>query len=205
MPDAPDQIRDLGREHREACASLLCDAFESDPLFLAAFGQDRAHKEAFTRMMFDKQRMGSGTLRGLFRGNALEGCYLLDSPAGWARTALDTLIAMLAFMPLIPRIPRRSTVLLNDYMRLTRRALPSDAHYLVMIAVSPRRQGHGAGRKMLEEVLQRAAADPRHRSVALDTENASNIRLYQHFGFRLVEEVTVGPLRAYCMQHDSPT
>lgn len=66
-------------------------------------------------------------------------------------------------------------------------------HHLNMIGVRRTHQGLGLGRKLLEAVQRLAAEDPQSTGVSLTTELAENVRLYEHFGYRVVGHRRVGP------------
>jgi ribosomal protein S18 acetylase RimI-like enzyme len=64
---------------------------------------------------------------------------------------------------------------------------PGPHCYLFFIGVDPRFQGKGLGGKLLRPLLDRM--DKRGMSCYLNTQNEKNIRLYEHFGFSVVEQV----------------
>jgi GNAT superfamily N-acetyltransferase len=65
--------------------------------------------------------------------------------------------------------------------------LTTDAphHYLDMIGVRHAHQGRGLARVLLEAVHDLSTADERSSGVRLSTERASNVTLYEHFGYRV--------------------
>ena len=66
-------------------------------------------------------------------------------------------------------------------------------HHLNMIAVRRMHQGSGLGRELLGAVHKLAVADPQSTGVSLTTELAENVKLYEHFGYRVVGHKRVGP------------
>jgi GNAT superfamily N-acetyltransferase len=62
-----------------------------------------------------------------------------------------------------------------------------------MLAVPPRHQGRGLGRRLLDRVhaMSRERADS--RGVTLTTESAGNVPLYEHMGYRVVGYRQVRP------------
>jgi ribosomal protein S18 acetylase RimI-like enzyme len=81
---------------------------------------------------------------------------------------------------------RRGLALLAEMERLHIR----EPHYYVqMIGVHPAHQGTGLGRVLLEPVTR--IADSKGVSVYLETTKESNLRLYQHFGFEVLKEVSL--------------
>jgi GNAT superfamily N-acetyltransferase len=70
-------------------------------------------------------------------------------------------------------------------------ALPH--HHLNMIGVRRSRQGQGLARLLLAAVHELSHADDESCGVSLTTELASNVRLYEHFGYRVEGHAPVGP------------
>lgn len=66
-------------------------------------------------------------------------------------------------------------------------------HHLNMIGVRRTHQGLGLGRELLAAVQKLAAGDPQSTGVSLTTELAENVKLYEHFGYRVVGHKRVGP------------
>jgi ribosomal protein S18 acetylase RimI-like enzyme len=98
------------------------------------------------------------------------------------RTGLGNLLRMLAA---------------NDRLTaLHRRHFPADGLYLALLGVHPAHQGRGFAKNLLESMLARL--DSQKRVACLETENAHNVPLYQHFGFRLVEQVAI-PVECWVM------
>jgi len=67
--------------------------------------------------------------------------------------------------------------------------LPARHCYLFFIGVDPRVQGTGYGGKLIRPVL--AWMDGNQVPCYLNTQNEKNIGLYEHFGFTVVEQVTL--------------
>lgn len=202
-----EAIRDLRPSDKAAFITVMADAFAHDPLFVVAFGEDdgrpgtRTSTEVFLSFLFDMTRIMGGTARGLFVDGHLAGCSLVEPPAGslLAQTC-RTLASLLRFLPVAITLPLRTTVLLNDYMKATRAAAPRRPHhYLALVGVRPVRQGHGLGRRLVENVVEQAEGHPTSKGLALDTENARNAALYRSWGFEMREAVDIGGLTAYCM------
>jgi ribosomal protein S18 acetylase RimI-like enzyme len=71
--------------------------------------------------------------------------------------------------------------------------------YLSMVAVHPKLQGRGIGRKMIERYLavEIDCTDGKRLPVVLTTQLESNVRFYRHLGFevRATHEVRVSGIR----------
>lgn len=67
---------------------------------------------------------------------------------------------------------------------------PRQAHWHVgPIGVHPDHQGQGLGGRLLTSFL--ALVDARHSAAYLETDVDRNVRLYERFGFRVIDEATV--------------
>ena len=78
----------------------------------------------------------------------------------------------------------------GDYMDATRKRLaPFEHWYLQLIGVAPQFQGKGCASKLLRPMLARI--DEEGLPCYLETLDERNVRLYEHFGFKVVEEATI--------------
>jgi GNAT superfamily N-acetyltransferase len=62
-----------------------------------------------------------------------------------------------------------------------------------MLGVTPRLQGRGLGRVLLERVHAMSREHPEARGVTLTTESAANVAFYRHLGYRIVGQRTIAP------------
>ena len=89
---------------------------------------------------------------------------------------------------------------LELYEMMSSRAEPATPHhFLGMIAVRREHQGKGYSRLLLEAVKQMSAEDPQSSGVCLSTEDPENVRLYEHFGYRIIAEIDIQELHSWCM------
>lgn len=72
---------------------------------------------------------------------------------------------------------------------LHKKHLPSPHYYLFFIGVDPVYQGKGFAGRLLRPML--AWLDRERIPCYLNTQNEKNIRLYEHFGFRVIDQVTL--------------
>lgn len=68
------------------------------------------------------------------------------------------------------------------------RHVPEPHCYLFYVGVDPKRQGRGCASRLLRPMF--AALDRLQLPCYLTTQNEQNIRLYEHFGFSVIEQVT---------------
>ncbi|MBS3975026.1 MAG: GNAT family N-acetyltransferase [Actinobacteria bacterium] len=206
------ELRDLTRRDRRAFVETMGTAFADDPLFVMLFGpaaremgeartSSCRRRAAFVAYLFDMNRLMGGTPRGLFAEGRLVGAALLEPPPrGAAANGLRMLAAALRFAPLLPRLGATRSALLNRYFRGTRAAVPrAPHHYLLMIGVRPGAQGRGWGKRLMQDAISRSDRVSRSAGIALDTENADNVRLYELWGFERRARFEVGGVVVHSM------
>lgn len=74
-------------------------------------------------------------------------------------------------------------------------------YYLGVIGVSPRLKGTGLGSQLLKAYCDASASDPASSGVYLDTTNPANLPFYEHHGFEVQAERTLGAARVWCLFH----
>ncbi len=199
-------IRNLKPSERTAFVELMYDAFKNDPLFLHVFGDadlKKNQKSAFRFLsaLFYMNFYLGGRPKGLFENNELRGCLLLEPvQTNKIINIFMMMKSLIRFMPVLIFLPSNAAKLLNDYSKQTKKAAPNIAHtYLTMIGVHPLAQGHGFGRLLIENAIYRTASSPTAIGIALDTEEKSNVVLYQKFGFKLTSKININGIDFYCM------
>ncbi|UCC16163.1 MAG: GNAT family N-acetyltransferase [Dehalococcoidales bacterium] len=91
----------------------------------------------------------------------------------------------------------------GDYLDEThQRLLPYKHMYLQMIGVDPQHQGKGFAGKLIKLMLTRL--DVEKMPCYLETLDEKNVSLYEHFGFKLLEESNIPgtPLTNWAMLRD---
>ena len=74
----------------------------------------------------------------------------------------------------------------------------SEPHYhLSMIGVRAANAGQGIGRRLLDGLHSRSAADSGSVGVSLTTEDPANVALYEHFGYEIVGRAEVGDFSSW--------
>ena len=69
--------------------------------------------------------------------------------------------------------------------------IPEPHYHLNMIGVMKSHAGSGYGRLLLDAVHELSSGDPDSTGVSLNTEDESNVPLYEHFGYRVSGHVRV--------------
>jgi GNAT superfamily N-acetyltransferase len=72
-------------------------------------------------------------------------------------------------------------------------------HFLGVLGVRPGNQGRGLARILLDELARMCAAHPESTGVCLNTEDADNVPLYEHMGYRVLGRRTIDSLETWCM------
>lgn len=82
---------------------------------------------------------------------------------------------------------------------------PAERHvYVGMIGVLPGQQGSGYARQLLDAIHAISAADEDSKGVCLTTETEHNVRLYEHFGYRVLGKAATadGELETWTLFRD---
>ena len=61
--------------------------------------------------------------------------------------------------------------------------------YLQVIGVAPAHQGQGVGGRLLRALIEQS--EQAGLALYLETETECNVRMYEHFGFRVVKEIVL--------------
>lgn len=170
------RIRQAETEDREQVVRLLDEAFHHDPVSSWVFPEERHRRAVHGKFLgvFVDVTLAEGRIDLLEDGTAV--ALWLPVPAG-APTEEDTTPALMRATA-DPDNERAELV-----GRLTGAIHPHDrAHeYLLMIGVSPDRQGEGIGAALIADVLDRCDRDgvPAY----LEASSARSRRLYERLGF----------------------
>jgi ribosomal protein S18 acetylase RimI-like enzyme len=183
----------------ERAASVLAGAFWDDPGYAWVFPDEATRAERlawlYTRLLATYARAG---VRIFMEAEDAVACWV---PPGRAIGVVDLLRGGFA------RAPRgmsmggaaRALYAMRHIERLRARATGGHLHwYLDQLAVDPRQQGRGLGRRLLHEGLA-ALVDPAGLPCFLVTTKERNVAFYRASGFRVHEEATIGGFRAWAM------
>lgn len=171
------RIREIG--------DLLARAFCDDPFYAHIVPDPRARPASLAWFFRTATRYGATYGRVDATPGELAGVAIwLDGRP----TTLRMLRAGMAVAPFVLGFRGFSRLLrcMSLAEALHRRAAPGPHLYLLELAVDPARQGRGIGRSLLEPALARA--DARGLPCYLETTRASNVPIYERFGFRVVVE-----------------
>jgi GNAT superfamily N-acetyltransferase len=200
MAHAPCQIVDIGRDRREEAVRLLARAFADDPLMRYLFADAGGAYRACLQDVFGYQcelhwQMG-WPLLGVVPRSRLAGLIGIVTPDDQAQPdSLDALGGELA-----ARIGREASARLERYGARTEGCLPAEPLcYIRMIGVRPESQGLGYARALLEVAQRISERHPASTGVALDTENPTNVAIYERLGYRVVGRSKLADITIFCM------
>lgn len=203
-----DQLYRVEKQDVEKLSSLLTECFQQDPLYLQLIPQADKRKKLLPELF-------SCDLDELF-----ENCEIYaDSPDlngviivsdetepynPLKYYAVELYYALKSGMYLIRDDHSLRTfwnfIRGKDYLNsVWTNNLHTDRRmHIVYFAVRPAMRGRGVATKLMHAVQQ--YADQRKLMVSLETHNEKNVRMYEHYGFRLFEVVQKHfALKQYCM------
>lgn len=173
-------------------AATLADAFAGNPLWTAMF-DEIPDREARARAFFEVP------VRLARRyGTVVASSPQLEGVAVWfpRRTADMSMLRMIlagalpAGIRMGAEVSKRLDAIFAPLTDDRNRHMGERDHlYLQILGVAPDHQGAGVGGRLLRELLSRA--DTQSLPVYLETESESNVAMYEHFGFRVVEQITL--------------
>ena len=190
----------LSKEHLDEAAEVLAVAFEDYPLvryFLAGEGPACPDR---LRQMF--------RLTCQYRLSV--GWPLLGAMSDGALAAVAC-VSGINHRPDPPEIERRERAFMaaigqqaaeriEAYSQAKALHAPAQPHYyLAAIGVRPETRGHGLAGALIRHVHAISQSDPQSMGVGLDTELASNVAIYEYFGYRRTAETRIGPVPIWWM------
>ena len=182
---------------------VLQRALEPDPLFQFLFSHQNRDKDIsvfFTYMIRKSTLLKEKALYIPHNGQPV--CVAnLELPTSKRNFQMfSSPLFIMETLVLMFKLPKRIVRHLNSYMKYTTLARPDlPHHYLTFIGVDPEHQGQGIGKIMLEHLHSLVESDPHSCGIGLDTENPANVLLYEHLGYKLTGEHTLGNITIYCM------
>jgi len=171
---------------------VLADAFQNDPIWTRIF-EGESHNGKKYRAFFE-----SSVRYCLKYGEMYAPSENLEGIAGWVpeknadmsmwrgirsggmgtmlKIGLNTLMTM---MPILKPIgeDRKIHMAGCNYM------------YLLIIGVATAMQGKGFGRKLIDAAIEKSQS--LGVQLYLETETEENVKMYEHFGFRLLNKITL--------------
>lgn len=199
----PNEIIRLGKEHQPHVLDILPRAFANDPMFQTLFPDENRSKylRIFFNFIFDKSFLLQEILIGIQSHNGLRGVANIELPTSIKGAGLLLRPSFIyRGIKLYVQLPKGGFAFINSYMQFTTSVRPTAPHhYLVCIGIDPAHQGRGGGKMLLKHIHELVDMDPSSIGIGLDTENPENVKLYERFGYHIVETKTIGETTIYCM------
>ena len=178
----------IKQEHAEAVGQALARAFMDDPVNTYVLPDPKRREKllqyAFPRWVWGVARRGHAYTTPDFVGGAL---WRAPEASLWM-WVWDQVVAGLWQAPfkLYPRELLRLRKVHAEAMHRMRASITSPHWVLDVLGVSPDRQGQGVSRRLLTPVLNEA--DAQDLPCYLITNKASNLAIYNRFGFNVIQE-----------------
>ena len=183
-------IRLPGTDTGRACA-MLSRAFFHDPKMTHLIPEIAARKDRSQHLFEFELRYG------MIYGNVYTTSPAIEGIAVWLPSDKSEVTLWRAFRAggwglqrhlgkeTMDRLMAFSTAI----DELHKKHLPSPHCYLFFIGVDPSYQGKGYAARLLRPMLERL--DWEKIPCYLNTQNEKNISLYEHFGFRVIDQLTI--------------
>jgi hypothetical protein len=191
MPKPATNLSILHPSQVTHAAFMLATAFESYPLFAYFMPEVRQRKAKLPVVIEMILR------HGMRYGDVYSTSPRLERIAVWLsadfrdttlwRQLRSGALPLLFKLPLQLLLTQRKTV--RFISRVHNRIAPFPHRYLMLLGVGPHAQGCGHAARLLRPLLVQCDQDG--LPCYLETHMASNIPIYRHYGFDIVEEVIV--------------
>jgi ribosomal protein S18 acetylase RimI-like enzyme len=184
------EVRELRQDELKTAAELMARAMCDNPIFVEVFGPDRERRQkALTDIpvAYAPLLRTRGYCLGAFRDRSLTGACWVTNPG----RCKGSLVEGLRILPhLIRACPLDMLIRVRAWRReWNRRDLQEEHFHLGPMGVDVPLQGQGIGSSLFSAVCTRM--DKLGGTAYLETDKLVNVRLYERFGFVVVEEATV--------------
>jgi len=179
--------RRVSEEEYEKISEILAEAFFEDPMVKYVF-KDRERKD-IRRLYGVMTKAYAQTSDIYFDSEEPYGMIQwIDSEKepgviAWLRSGAIRMIAS----PISSLFRLMKTGM--EIAKIQKECMKEHNLHLILLAVLPRKQGMGIGKKLMNLFIQEA--DSRGLPCYLETQNPSNLGFYESFGFSIVREVEI--------------
>ncbi len=186
-----DEIQLLTMQDFDQVVDVLARAFYTDPLWQYLVPDDTKRATLMPKFYRAFARLGLRNGQTYGAGEGLEGVAVWSKPG--KEVAFSGLIGLdflkLVFSPFILTFARTAFPIFSRFEVMQKRYAPEPHFYLNTIGVLPEAQGKGLASKLIRPFL--AQADAMGVSTYTETMTPSNVGLYEHYGFRVMEQYRV--------------
>ena len=192
-------VIDLPQDAIDDAVALLARAMRDTPIHIAALGDDPDKREKRLRRLFGTLFKTSPSQRplGARVGDRLVGVTGMTPPHACRPTARQRAAMTGAIATFGPRTSRRTLEWLDEWGS---RDLGEPHAHLGPFGVTPELQHNGIGSAILAEHV--AGLDAAGTVGFLETDDAANVRLYNRFGYEIVDRALVLGVRCFWMRRD---
>ena len=194
----------LTRERYTEAGELLARAFEADPTWRALF-PNPAKRPAELKWFFTRMVRLVAPVGECYVTPDGEGVAVWFPPGRLPNMGLGPILRsgfILAPVRLGARWCHRAWQVFGDAARRQQAEVPTPHWVLDTLAVDPKHQGRGLANALLRPILDRADRDGIPCYVM--THNPKNIAFYEHFGFRILRQKTLGQDGAFVCSLERP-
>lgn len=179
-----NELRLLTPADIERTTAMMAQVFCHDPAWTYVVPQSQHRQATLARLfrgviaMYIRHQQGYGV------ADPLQGVAIWSVPHQRRASPLGLLSVETFKLLLTPgmwSVLKRSLQLARATAALKKKHVHEPHYYLEALAVAPEAQGQGLASKLVRPFLAQAQAQS--LSVYLDTSNASNVRIYEHYGF----------------------
>jgi len=178
---SPDTLVRLNETHVEPAAETLAQAFHEYPVFTYVIPDEQERKENLPALFRAFMKYGLINGEAYATSGGMEGITVwlppgfgggLSGDPGIGREALD-----------------RFAYYGGCVYSARKNHAPARHWFLELIGVAPESQGKGYAGNLLKPVLERIEREG--LPCYLDTELPENVMLYEHFGFKVVDDIMI--------------
>ena len=187
-------VRLIRPDEQRAAAAMLARSFDGDPMFRYLLPGER-QRAAWLPYLFGQSLAHTLPDGGAWTtGDSLDGAILMAEPGRFPFPWTRGLGYFLRFWQRAG-VPWPSWHIAKNGPQV-QRAIDAMHHrgphvYVYVLGVDPKRQGTGAGGRLMRHAVGRA--DALGVALYLETTNPNNIGYYRRFGLEVTEEVVAAP------------
>ncbi len=185
----------------DAASEIMVQAFVDDPMWAYLVPDEDRRRELLRRFYrsFIRRVIESGEAYGI--GRPLQGVAVWVAALqgdDWAARPSELAYLRMLSDPLLAS-SSNAIALFSALDRLQRRHAPGPHYYLSSIGVAAEARGQGFASRLIRYLL--AKADALSLPVYTETVKASNVDIYKHYGFAIVQRLDVqnGPLTIWAL------
>lgn len=192
-------------------SNMLAAAFYDNPMFVYLFPDDKKRKKVLSLTFPIVVRMLNGLGHVYVTSDSVEGIFCVRRH-GRARSKRTLFQAVLYSVLSFPKL-MTSTSLISFYKRALKLKGATEAlndftstykDFIIVdsVAVDPTFRGQKFMSRLMRAVIEEVHKT--HTFCVLQTETATNVNIYQHFGFALVRNIPVadGAFTTYVLAYD---